>query len=581
MKQLNILSIFLFVAFLFTVQTAKAQYSEQQIFSNDLEEDDEFGESVGISGDYLISGARIKTGGGAAYIFYNNNGTWEQHTKLTYENAQNGDRFGNSVCISGDYAVVTATGGKGYAIMYHNNDGTWEQQQIFEKPELQDDEGFGASSDIDGNNFILGLRPYNSGYGKGGAFIYNFNGTTWTETAELIPAEAVDGDIVGENIAINGDYVIISSHGYDDTYNGQGAAYIYKNIAGTWTQMQQIISGDPQENAYFGVDVAINDNYAIVGALTEDIGSQTNQGAVYVFENNADIWTQTQKIIAPDGQQPDMFGCDIDFNDNLLAIGSRNAGTEGAVYIYENIDETWTFAEKIEPSNGSSSQYGDLFGDAVDIDANTICVGAHWYNNGYDNQGAAYIYSPAELNTENDITNFDVPNQVGEETIDDIEHTVTLDVEAGTDVSELVPTIEISTNATIDPASGVSQDFTTPVEYTVTAENGNEQIWTITVTILPTNINDISQNNFIIYPNPSNGIFVVKTLQGFQNLVRFKITDITGKIIYITRKHAPLQIENNLLTIDLTMGQAPLQKGIYFINIQTETNIYTQKIIIN
>ena len=570
MKQLSILSIFLFVAFLFSTQTAKAQYNEQKIVVNDPDENDFFGESVSISGNYLISGTRSKTGGGAAYIFYNNNETWEQYTKLTYENMQVGDAFGYSVCISGEFAVVTAVGGKGYAIVYHNNNGTWEQQQFFEKPEIQEEEGFGNSSDIDGNNFILGLRPWDSGYGKGGAFIYNYNGTTWTETAELIPAEAADGDIVGGFVAINGNYVIVSAHGTDNTYNGEGAAYIYKNISGTWTQMQQIISGDPQKSGYFGIDVAINDNYAIVGAMAEDIGSQTNQGAVYVFKNNEDVWTQTQKIIAPDGQQSDLFGSAIDFNDNLLVIGARKSGADGAIYIYENMDGTWTFSEKIEPSDGSSSKYGDLFGDAVDIDDNIICVGAYWYNNGYINQGATYIYSPYLQSIENNITNFDIPNQVGEEIINDTEHTVTLDVEAGTDVSDIVPTIEISNLATIDPASGISQNFTTPVEYTVTAENGDEQIWTITVIVLPTNINNISQNNFTIYPNPSNGIFTINSEQLTNNNEQLTITDITGKTI------KQFTINKEQLTIDISEQSA----GIYFIKIKTETGIYTDKLII-
>jgi hypothetical protein len=162
------------VAFLFAIQTAKAQYNEQIIIANDPGEFDDFGFSVGVSGDYLISGARGKAVGGsqrgAAYIFSNNNGTWEQQSELTYANAQDGDHFGKSVCIDEDFLIATATGGKGYAIVYYFNNGSWEQQQVFEKPELNENEGFGNSSDIDGNNFILGLRPFNSTYGKGGAY---------------------------------------------------------------------------------------------------------------------------------------------------------------------------------------------------------------------------------------------------------------------------------------------------------------------------------------------------------------------------------------------------------------------------
>ncbi len=90
-----------------------------------------------------------------------------------------------------------------------------------------------------------------------------------------------------------------------------------------------------------------------------------------------------------------------------------------------------------------------------------------------------------------------------------------------------------------------------------------------TFTIAATNISNINTSDKInIYPNPSNGIFTIENLTGFQNLLGLEITDITGKTIP-TMEHAPLQID---------ISNQP--KGIYFIKIQTETGIYTEKIII-
>lgn len=59
----------------------------------------------------------------------------------------------------------------------------------------------------------------------------------------------------------------------------------------------------------------------------------------------------------------------------------------------------------------------------------------------------------------------------------DIELTVPFDV----DVTTLVPTIVISTSASIAPATGVAQDFTSPVVYTVTAQNGTTKEFTVTI----------------------------------------------------------------------------------------------------
>ena len=88
-----------------------------------------------------------------------------------------------------------------------------------------------------------------------------------------------------------------------------------------------------------------------------------------------------------------------------------------------------------------------------------------------------------------------------------------------------------------------------------------------------TGINNIAETNFTIYPNPSNGIFTINydATRSYRRL-QVKITDITGKIIYKEQ----FTIHNSQFTINLTNQPA----GIYFLNIQTETDIYTKKIII-
>ena len=71
---------------------------------------------------------------------------------------------------------------------------------------------------------------------------------------------------------------------------------------------------------------------------------------------------------------------------------------------------------------------------------------------------------------EKEITLFQVEEVLG--VIDQDAKTVVLDFPGGTDVSHLTPVIEVSTYATVEPQSGVAQDFTEPVYYTVTAFNG-------------------------------------------------------------------------------------------------------------
>jgi hypothetical protein len=46
----------------------------------------------------------------------------------------------------------------------------------------------------------------------------------------------------------------------------------------------------------------------------------------------------------------------------------------------------------------------------------------------------------------------------------------------------MTPTISVSPGAAVSPASGTVCNFTNPVTYTVTAENGDTETYTITVT---------------------------------------------------------------------------------------------------
>jgi len=116
--------------------------------------------------------------------------------------------------------------------------------------------------------------------------------------------------------------------------------------------------------------------------------------------------------------------------------------------------------------------------------------------------------------------------------------------------------------------------ITTPYTGNIIHETdfGTTEIITLNGTgVVGTSINNISENNFIIYPNPSNGILNFN-LKESERPLRVEITDITGKTI-CTRGHVPL---DDPLQIDLSNHP----KGIYFIKIKTNGSIYTKKLII-
>jgi large repetitive protein len=96
-----------------------------------------------------------------------------------------------------------------------------------------------------------------------------------------------------------------------------------------------------------------------------------------------------------------------------------------------------------------------------------------------------------QLNSANQITIFTIIGQVGGSVIDHTNNTIAVTMPYGTDKTALEPTIDVSANATVNPASGVAHNFSSPVTYTVTAENGTQRIYTVTVT------NQLNSENLI------------------------------------------------------------------------------------
>jgi len=86
--------------------------------------------------------------------------------------------------------------------------------------------------------------------------------------------------------------------------------------------------------------------------------------------------------------------------------------------------------------------------------------------------------------TATDILTFTLTEQTGTAIINNTNHTISIEIENAADVTNQVPAITLSSEATISPVSGLTQNFTNPVTYTVTALDGiTTQEWVVTITI--------------------------------------------------------------------------------------------------
>jgi hypothetical protein len=69
--------------------------------------------------------------------------------------------------------------------------------------------------------------------------------------------------------------------------------------------------------------------------------------------------------------------------------------------------------------------------------------------------------------------------------IDETNSTVTLNVPYGANIKKVLPEVVVSPGDTLSPISGMPQDFTTPLTYKVTAQDGSIQNYKVIVNILP------------------------------------------------------------------------------------------------
>ncbi len=141
---------------------------EQKLTASDAAQSDQFGFSVSVSGDLVVVGAYLDDCAagidcGSAYIYRFNGSGWVQEAKLTALNAAQLDLFGQSVSVSGDIAVVGARGDDcatgldcGAAYVYRFNGSFWLLQAKFTPSDAAQQDYFGWSASVSGNLVVVG-----------------------------------------------------------------------------------------------------------------------------------------------------------------------------------------------------------------------------------------------------------------------------------------------------------------------------------------------------------------------------------------------------------------------------------------
>ncbi len=377
--------------------------NEQKLTASDGAAYDYFGNSISIDGEYAVIGA-WKEGAsssmtGSAYIFYNNGSSWSEQLKLTVSDGGVEDFFGYSVSISGDYAVIGAYGdddngtNSGSAYIFIRSGTSWTEQVKITASDGVSGDRFGCSVSISGDYAIVGAwGDDNSGIDRGSAYIFYRSGTNWIEQAKLTAAIGMDDDLFGYSVSISGDYAIVGSHYGDDNESESGSAYIFHRSGTSWTEQAKLTTPDGAAYDWFGYTVSIESDYAVIGAHWDD-DNGTNSGSVYIFHRSGTSWTEQTKLTADDGSVDDEFGRSVAIDGNYVAVGAchddENGTDRGSAYIFHRSGTSWTQQAKITASDGADFDY---FGCPVSISGNYALISAYYNDENGIDSGSAYVY---------------------------------------------------------------------------------------------------------------------------------------------------------------------------------------------
>ena len=421
---------------------------KEKLTATDGSANDYFGYSVSLDGDYALVGARNadpdgKSAAGAAYIFERVSGGWEQKEKLTATDGSANDYFGYSVSLDGDYALVGAYGDDdkgGYAgaayIFERDLNGDWSQKEKLVAADGNAGDRFGHSVSLDGDYALVGAYGDDDkgGY-AGAAYIFERGSGGWEQKKKLLPSDGSAGDEFGRSVSLDGDYALVGAIQADiDGKANAGAAYIFEcDLNGDWSQKKKLTASDGSTRDMFGISVSLDGDYALVGARYADVDGKANAGAAYIFERGAEGWIQKKKLTASDGSADDRFGYSVSLDGDYALVGANSAdvngkNSAGAAYYfnlqglslgegYRDFSARTKFAPQLLPKRESVRQkiidadgllidnpsYQKLvafnwsasarFGRSVSVDGDYALVGASAaYVDGKGYVGAAYIF---------------------------------------------------------------------------------------------------------------------------------------------------------------------------------------------
>ncbi len=351
---------------------------------------DKFGQSVSLSGNLLVVGAPGDdvgaTDAGVVHVYDATTGV--RIRTIANPTPIAGDQFGASVAISGNTIVVGASfadqSGSDAGIAYVFDAASGQRLATLTSPAPSAQAYFGSAVAISGDNVVVGAyRDDTGGTNTGAAYLYRTSGALLRSIPNPSPGFE---EYFGYSVGVSGSRIVIGARADNTSGPGAGTAYLFDVVNGSY--LATLHNPTPARDDDFGISVSISGDRVVVGAFGDDTAS-LNAGAAYVFDATTANLLQTI-VRPPSGVTTTSFGNAVAASSGTIVVGSpsESLGNEnsGAVYLYD------PNAPLPRATLSNPARNNDGFGASVALDTGRMAVGAVSHNTGTVLAGAAYLY---------------------------------------------------------------------------------------------------------------------------------------------------------------------------------------------
>jgi hypothetical protein len=153
--------------------------------------------------------------------------------------------FPHAIAVDGDTIVGTLaaySGSRGAGYVFERSGTTWTQTQRITAADASSGENFGYSdATIQGNTMVISSRAdkYDGFTSAGSAYVFNHDGSEWTQSQKLVPSQAGSNYLVGESVSFEGNTIFVSAGN-----NAGYAGIVYTYDGSEWSEFAFVPDND-------------------------------------------------------------------------------------------------------------------------------------------------------------------------------------------------------------------------------------------------------------------------------------------------------------------------------------------------